>query len=422
MYLYVCCYNEFDNLAHKPRGSPAEDGIQIFKACEESGKLTWVGCDNSCHNPAFVRLHPRKNIFYTCSESILEEDRVCSYAMQNDGSLQFLKQENLGGKSACYLTIDRHQNHMLYVNYWDSTLGSLPLEGSNAVPGAIKHLVRAEKRVVARHRGDHLTNRQSESHAHAIVLDHTGRVAYVPDLGRDLVHQFLYDEESGQLKPAGRFPCSNETGPHGPRYLEFHPREDIAYLVNELSSTIAVFKVHYDRINDMADGDTTPTMTLLQTVSTLPPKMSPKTAGKKNTCGRVCVHETGNYVFASNRGHDSLAVYRVQDNGTLHYLHNVKTGGETPRHFKFEPSGRFCYVANQDSDTVSVFEFNSRKGFLNPVGNYNIPSPNFIAVSGEMPFSQFYPDNKGYRMPEASRLVSGGAQVTMTSRNVNAKL
>lgn len=114
-----------------------------------------------------------------------------------------------------------------------------------------------------------------------------------------------------------------------------------------------------------------------------------------------------------------MAVYRVRRDGTLHYLHNVKTGGETPRHFKFEPKGRFCYVANQDSDTVSVFEFNTEKGFLNPVGNYNIPSPNFIAVSGEMPFSQFYPDN-GYRMAEApGRRMQGsqigGVNVTMTS-------
>lgn len=384
-FVYVSCYNQFGNLAHQPTGKPAEFGIQKFDMDSNTGKLSWIGQDNSCPNPSFIRFHPKLPMFYTCSESITEEDRVYSYRINKAGQLEFVKEESLGGKSACFLTIDRSARHLLWVNYWDSTLGSLPLS-PNGKPGKIKHFIRAEKKVVSRHRGDHLGNRQLESHCHAIVLDHSGKFAFVPDLGRDLVHQFIYDDQSGKFSPAGKFPSSNAQGPHGPRYLEFHPTLSRAYLVNELSSTVSVFEVMSDKIKDAQLGDEEPVFKLLQVISTIPEGFT-----GKNTCGRICVHPSSGFVFASNRGHDSLAVYRVRADGLLTSLGFPKTGGKTPRHFKFDPTGRFCIVANQDSDNICVFKFDRNSGQLDNVQKLDVPSPNFIGVTGEQPYSQFYP-------------------------------
>jgi len=392
-YVYVCCYTRFGNLAHAPQGCPAEEGIQIFHSDPDTGKMTWVGSDKNCDNPGFARFHPKENVFYTCSESIMEDDRLYLYTLGESGKLKLVKEEALGGKSACFLTIDRLANHLLYVNYWDSTIGSLPLsDGGNT--GSIKNLLRAEKKVVARHRGDHLVNRQSESHAHAIVLDPSGKMAFVPDLGKDIVHQFLYDEVEGQLKPAGRVSAAFESnkGPHGPRYLDFHPKIPYAYLVNELSSTISVFHLNSEHIENSRPGDMQPALELEQMVSTLPPKTEAdgNKPAVKNTCGRISVHESGSFLLCSNRGHDSLAVYRIMGCGHLKFLHCVSTGGRTPRHFKFAPGGKFCYVANQDTNNVSVFSFNEFSGKMAKVDDYLVKSPNFIAITGERPHSQLH--------------------------------
>jgi len=381
-YVYVTCYNRFENLAHAPCGKPAKDGIHVYELNPTNGGLKWLTAENSCPNPAFVRFHPERQMLYTCSESITDDDRLYSYEVNDNGTLELSERRNLKGKSACFLSIDKARRHLLYVNYWDSTLGTVDLNENGRV-GDIKHLVRAEKKVVARHRGDHLRNRQSESHAHCIVLDRSGRVAFVPDLGRDVVHQFVYDDSNGSLKAVGNIAASNEKGPHGPRYLDFHPTLNCAYLINELSSTISVF--HVD--NDAIDEGTGDFLVLRQTISTLPDE--PQTV--KNTCGRISVHESGNFLFASNRGHDSLAAYRIsKPTGMLEFIGCTKTGGRTPRHFKFEPTGRFCYVANQDSNDVAVFSFDEQTGAMRWLTKYEVESPNFIAIQGEKPHSQHY--------------------------------
>merc|ERR1719461_1468358 len=119
----------------------------------------------------------------------------------------------------------------------------------------------------------------------------------------------------------------------------------------------------------MKPGMDTPVLELAQSISTLPEGGFP---GGKNTCGRVCVHESGKFLLCSNRGHDSLAVYRIFSSGQLEFLRCVPTGGATPRHFKFEPSGQFCYVANQDSNNVAVFEFKADTGEMTQVENYHV--------------------------------------------------
>jgi 6-phosphogluconolactonase (cycloisomerase 2 family) len=237
-----------------------------------------------------------------------------------------------------------------------------------------------------------ISARQADPHSHALVLDpFVGRVAYVPDLGKDLIREFYYDATEGAIAielnvmPSGL--CSGM--PDGPRYFEFHPKYNIAYVVNELSSTIAVFEVDRQLLNEIqaaskAGEDMTrfkgrSTLRLVQSISTIPSAF-PTTM---NTCGRICVHKSGRFVVVSNRGHQSITVFRVRSKGSKRgELQNVgiyHTRGETPRHFQFDHSGQYLLVANQDTDSLAVFNFNLSNGELKYSGNeYRVPSPNFV--------------------------------------------
>jgi 6-phosphogluconolactonase len=235
--------------------------------------------------------------------------------------------------------------------------------------------------------------RQADPHSHALVLDpYVGCVAYVPDLGKDLIREFYYDREVGKIEmELNAMPSGLCTGhPDGPRYLSFHPRYNIAYVVNELSSTIAVFEVDKKYLqqmsaaaqhgDDMTQYKGRSSLRLVQSIKTIPcafPTLM-------NTCGRICVHKSGSFVVVSNRGHQSIGIFRVITKGgprrgelvSVGYFH---TRGETPRHFQFDSSGQYLLVANQDSDSIAVFNFNLSSGLITYTGNeYRVPSPNFV--------------------------------------------
>jgi len=214
-----------------------------------------------------------------------------------------------------------------------------------------------------------------------------GRIAYVPDLGMDLIRQFRYDKDAGSLHATGVMP----SGPAGrvalgPRYIEFHPTLPYAYVVNELSSEVSVFE--FDReaaqelVNSTSEDDMAkarPTLRLVQTVKTIPDAFP----GDMNTCGRITVHNSGQFVLVSNRGHNSIAVFRVHQDlgsaGLLSVASMEHTRGATPRHFQFDGSGQWLITANQDSDSIGIFRFNVATGKLEWTGHeYKVPSPNFV--------------------------------------------
>jgi len=327
---------------------------------------------------------PSHNILYACSESIQNNDEVGAFSVvPSTGELNLVSKQSASGKSACYLTLTKGPSpFLLVVNYWDSAITSIPILPSGLL-GPPAASLPSNKPQVAGKRSDHLTNRQSEAHLHALVLDPiTGRVAYSPDLGEDCIKQFTFNPENGALTPAGRIKPSSGVGPFGPRYIEFHPSLPYAYLVNEISSTVSVFGFRDSDAEILASDPTQKleTLVLLQTISTIPLAF-PKNL---NTCGRITVNSSGNYVLVSNRGHNSIAVFRVlldipRSVGQLHCTGYYHTRGSTPRHFQFDPTGTHLIVANQDTDNVAVFKFDHDQGSLNFTGNsYSIPSPNFV--------------------------------------------
>lgn len=306
---------------------------------------------------------------------------------------------------------------MLAVNYWNATIGVFGLEQETGIVGPARSLfdpnhgrpmkARADKHV------NHSVNnksaqkeRQADPHSHAVILDpYFGRLAFVPDLGMDLIRQFRYNAEKGILEAAGAI----KSGPDGrtalgPRYIEFHPRLPFAYVVNELSSEVSVFSFDLNAAKALLDEscdlkNAKPTFKLIQTVRTIPDGFP----GDLNTCGRITVHKSGNFVLVSNRGHNSITVFRVHheidSQGLLSVVAAQHTRGATPRHFAFDTSGQWLITANQDSDKIGVFRFNIATGHLEFTGNeYSVPSPNFVCA--------FQPHTQAQISSESGRFAS----------------
>jgi len=399
-YIVVSCYTRFDNLAHGPRGTQAKKSLYTFWMDTNDGQMVLLSVSKEdCMNPAFSRFHPQKNVLYTCTESVAQHGEIDSWKVNPaTGELHKIGSFDAGGTSTCYITLDKACKNMLVVNYWNATIGVFALNGSTGEVVSMRSLhdpnegramqAKSDKHVNhSVNNADAQKERQADPHSHAVILDpFFGQIAYVPDLGMDVIRQFRYDAEAGHLAAAGTF----SSGPAGrkalgPRYIEFHPTLPICYVVNELASDVSVFE--FDRaaaeaIINGPDKDCAaapPTLRLVQSVRTIPDAFP----GDMNTCGRLAVHSSGSFVLVSNRGHDSITVFRVHNergnSGLLSVATTQHTRGFTPRHFQFDASGQWLITANQDSDCIGVFRFNLATGKLEWTGHeYEVPSPNFV--------------------------------------------
>jgi len=393
--LVVSCYTRFDNLAHGPRGTEARRSLFTYRMDPNDGQMVLLSVtDDDVMNPAFSRFRPDMNLLYTCTESVAELGQIVTWSVcPSSGELTKVSSACAQGTSTCYLTLDRECKNMLVVNYWNATIGVFGLDADLGHVANVRSLydpnegremkVNHNKHVNHSENDKHAQReRQSDPHSHAVVLDSFfGRIAYVPDLGMDVIREFFYDPDAGVLTPTACF----RSGPEGctslgPRYLEFHPRLPVCYVVNELASEVSVFAFDIEAAKQLVQSsgsakDSKPTLRLMQTIRTIPEAIP----GDMNTCGRITVHSAGNFVLVSNRGHDSIAVFRVGRTGKLSLAAIQHTRGATPRHFGFDGSGQWLVTANQDSNCISVFHFNLATGRLDWTGHeYAVPSPNFV--------------------------------------------
>jgi 6-phosphogluconolactonase (cycloisomerase 2 family) len=395
----ISSYTKFGNLAHGPRGTEAKYSMWTYRLNPVNGQLTLLTVnadDKETMNPAFSRIHPSKNVVYACTESVEENGDVFTWNVDPEsGALTKVASADAQGTSTCYITIDKAQRNALVVNYWNATIVVLEVDPDTGAIGKPRSVFDPnegrEMQVSTGTRVNHSENdsaaqrnRQLDPHSHSVILDpFLGKIAFVPDLGMDLIRQLVFDPETGAITAAGTMKSGTPGKVAlGPRYIEFHPTLPICYVINELSSEVAVFRFDVDAARRMIDtGVAEPTLHIVQMISTLP-KGFP---GSMNTCGRLAVHSSGRYVLVSNRGHDSITVYEVGLTGesdTAGHL-SVKsiqhTRGATPRHFQFDSSGQWLIAANQDTDGIAVFQFNLSTGDLRFTGNsYAVPSPNFV--------------------------------------------
>lgn len=340
-------------------------GIYAYRFDAEKGQLTSIGVAAETTDPSFLAVHPNGKYLYAVNEignfNGGASGAVSAFAIDaKTGALKFLNQVSTRGAGPCHVSLDKTGAFVLVANYDGGSIVSFPVHDDGSLgtaSGFVQHSGSGPN-----------TERQAGPHAHWIGTSPDNRFALAVDLGLDQVIVYGFDASKGIFTPMISGFAKVKPGA-GPRHLAFHPNGKFAYVLSEMESSVTVLS--YQAKN----GSFSP----LQTISALPKDYSgPKEAAE------IAVHPSGKFLFASNRGHDSIAIFSIdQSRGTLKSLGQVLTGGKTPRHFAIDPTGTYLLAENQESNNVVVFHIDSETGSLTPTGQtIDVPSPVCLMLVG----------------------------------------
>jgi len=353
MYIFVGTYTR--NLPHVQAKS---EGIYLLAMDPTSGALSNVSKTVNVENPSYLTLHPNRKYLYAANEvgdfGGRSSGAVSAFAIDSaNGALTFLNQEPTDGAAPCHLSVEKTGQYLLTANYTGGSVAVHPI-GSDGRLGKMSDFIQ--------HVGTSVNpQRQQEPHAHSFTVSPDNRFAYAADLGMDKVMIYALNTEQGKLTPATQ-PWVHVHPGAGPRHFDFHPIGRYAYVINELDSTITTF----------AYEESSGHLTELQALSTLPVGFE-----GRSHCADIHVHPSGNFVYGSNRGHDSIAIFAIdQSSGLLTAVGHESTQGKVPRNFAIDPTGIFLLAANQNTDTVVVFRIDQHTGALIPTGQaLDVPTP-----------------------------------------------
>jgi 6-phosphogluconolactonase len=320
--------------------------------------LVPLGLAAEVASPSFLEIDPERRFLFAVNETSDFGGRstgaVSAYSIESDtGKLRRLNQRPSMGAGPCHLVLDKGRRHILVANYGSGSVAVLPV-GTDGMLG--------EATDYHQHIGKSINpQRQEGPHAHCVTFDPAGKFLFVCDLGLDKVMIYRYDEERGKLTANEPAFASVKPGA-GPRHIAFRPDGRFAYVINELDSTITAFAY------DAAVGS----LRELQSVSTLPPSFD-----GSNTTAEIAVHPNGKFLYGSNRGHDSVSLFEIdEDEGTLTFVEVQRTGGKTPRNFELDRDGKQLIIANQNTDTLLVCRVDEATGRLKPSSALvDAPSP-----------------------------------------------
>jgi len=331
------------------------DAIYVFSLNVESGALTPVGAPVSANpSPAFLAFAPSGRLLVAVNEADdvdgFGAGAVSSFRIDAaTGGLSFVNRVSSTGAGPAHVAVDQTGKFALVANYNGGNVAVLPLAANGTLSNAVD----------AAEHGD-------GAQSHAVVLDPSNRFLFVPNKGRSDVSQYRFDADSGQITPNEPAALALAQGA-GSRHIAFHPSGAFAYVINELDDTVSALAF------DAQSG----TLSLLQTISTLPAGVN----GSSNTGAEIQVSASGRFVYGSNRGHDSIVIYAVDAaTGRLSLVGHQATGGGTPRSFQLEPSGELLLVANQGSNEVVTFRVDAQTGSLTELSSTTAPSPSFVGV------------------------------------------
>lgn len=334
------------------------EGIYVYKMNTDSGAIELINKKTDVTNPSYLAFDPARRWLYAVNElKLFEGDptgTISAFAVDTKtGGLKFLNKKPTRGTDPCHLTVDKTGRFVLLSNFMSGSVSVMPIRDDGGLGDASDFI---------QHHGSSVDpNRQQGPHAHAVTLDESNRYAFIPDLGIDRVMVYKFDAARGKLGPNAIFQVPVKPGA-GPRHIVFHPNGEWAFLINELDSSIVAFL--YERDNGK--------LTEIQTVSTLPPDFN-----GESTCADIHIAPSGMFVYGSNRGHDSIVIYKIDPrSGKLSYIAHESTQGNTPRNFTIDPSGTFLLAANQDSDTIVTFRIDPLTGELQSTGQVTrVPTP-----------------------------------------------
>ena len=309
--------------------------IAVYQVGATNGALTNVA-DAACEGePGALVANPARTLLFA---SLRPEGKLVAFRIDSQtGTLEHVNTVDAGPDPA-RLSTDKAGRFLLAAYYVAGkvTVHAIEKDGSLGVQ-PIQSLPTAEK-------------------AHAIVLDPANRFAFVPHTGPNAIFQFAFNAATGELSPASPAKLATPANT-GPRHMVFHPRLDIAYIDNEQGGSVTAYRLN----------KTSGSLHALKTVPTLPSDF-----GQRNACAEIKIHPTGRYLFVSNRGHDSIARFQVDErSGELTTLGHTPTE-KTPRSFDLDPAGKFLYVCGEATDKLVTYRLDQETGGLTPTATYSV--------------------------------------------------
>jgi 6-phosphogluconolactonase len=337
-------------------------GIYDYRFDPKTGQLTPVGVAAEVVNPSFLATDPQHRFLYAVTEmgqahgpdAYKTNGSISSFSIdRKTGALTFLNKIDSGGGGPCHLVVDKTGKMLFVANYGSGSVASFAIKPDGSI---------GERTGFDQHTGSSVDPaRQKGPHAHAVVLSPDNRFLFVPDLGTDQIKIYRIDAAKGTFTPNDP-PFATVKAGYGPRHFTFGRGAKFAYAVCEMGSSVAVFSY------DPAKGSLTP----VQTISNLPSDFK-----GVNNSAEIEVDRSGRFLYASNRGNDSITVFAIDPvKGTLTNVQVVPTQGNMPRNFAIDPTGKYLIAANQKSNNMVVFAIDSKDGQLKPAGQtLDIASP-----------------------------------------------
>ncbi len=337
--------------------SGKSEGIYVYDFNTETGDSK-KRSSLQTPNPSYLAVSPDQKIVYAVSETDEAKREGTGGAVSAfsfnplNGSLSLINQQFSQGRNPCYVSVDKTGKWVFAANYSSGSAVLFPVRSDGGLENA--------KQVLQDNGAGPNKDRQEAPHLHSTILSPDDKFLFTPDLGIDKVMIYRFDKKSGTLNPAA-IPFAASTPGSGPRHFDFHPNNKFAYLIEEMSGTVAAFK--YKK------GKLTP----IQRTSTLPTDF-------KGVIGSADIHVSpdGKFLYASNRGEsNTIAIFSIDSNtGKLTAIGHQSTMGKTPRNFNFDPGGNFLLVANQNTDNIVIFKIDRKTGLLTDTGKrIKVPNP-----------------------------------------------
>lgn len=328
--------------------SGAAEGIYAYRYDAGNGSMSPLGLVAESPNPSFLALHPNGEYLYAVNEGDPDSPTngsVSAFSINKEtGQLTFLNKVDSMGEAPCHLVVDHTGKFLFVANFTAGNVGSWRIQPDGSI-GEMASLIQ--------HKGSSVHERQASPHAHEVVISSDNARLFVPDLGMDKVMIYQINGETGELT-ANNPPAAALTPGTGPRHMEFHPDGMHAYVIGEINSTITTF-----------DFDpATAAFTSKQIISTLPEGFTGNTS-----TAEIEVSADGKFVYGSNRGNDTIAVFSVDPEAkTLMPVEYAPIQGQTPRNFVIDPSGAYLFSENQNTNNIVQFARDAATGKLTPTG------------------------------------------------------
>ena len=324
-------------------------GIYVFEFDRIQGKLKELQTLTEGNSPGFMALSPDRQMLYSIyGKGTLTDGNGSVMAFKIDkitGLLTKVNEQSAGGQGPAHISVDPKGRFAYVSNYGDGTLSVLPINKDGSLANSSDFIKHTGSSIVV--------GRQETPHIHSAIPSADGQFLYISDLGIDKIMIYKVND-NGKLTPAD-IPFSTSTSGSGPRHFTIHPNGKFAYSAEELSSTVASFRVN------KKNGALNPIERL---------DMLPKGFTGKNSAADIHFSADGNFLYASNRGHESLVIYKANSrNGKLTLVGHEGTGGKHPRNFMIDKNGEFALTANQNTDNIVIFRRDKQTGKLMPTGD-----------------------------------------------------